>query len=154
MVQISDLWAQPKFFGIVADRIWHAFWRESGRPPAAIADRLREHLVPNPIPFTLVAHDRDRFLGTASVIACDVEIRPDLSPWIAALWVEAAERERGIGAALLERTTQAAFGLDLPRLYLCAAPRRRPFYEKRGWVLHEDNVPRSGMSILTRRRMR
>ena len=85
---ISDLRRYPAFFDTVADRIWRAWWEPSGHPLAYIASRLRENMEATPIPFALVAHDGERFLGTASVIESDLEERPQLTPWVAAVWVE------------------------------------------------------------------
>jgi GNAT superfamily N-acetyltransferase len=100
----------------------------------------------------LVVHAGGEFLGTASVIVSDEDARPNLSPWIAAVWVEPHARNRGVGAALVEHAAQAAFALGHDALYLGASTRRRSFYEKRGWRAHEEDVPRPGMAILTRGR--
>jgi hypothetical protein len=84
---ISDLRQCPAFFDTVADRIWRAWWEPGGYPLAHIATRLRENMADTPIPFALVAHDGERFLGTTSVIESDLEERPQLTPWVAAVWV-------------------------------------------------------------------
>ena len=85
-----------------------------------------------PIPFALVAHDGERFLGTSSVIASDLEERPQLTPWVAAVWVEEAARRRGVGAALVNRAAQDCFALGVVSVYLCARPRMTRFYEAAG----------------------
>lgn len=69
---ISDLRQFPEFFDIVAERIWQAWWKADGHPLDYISGRLRENLSDTPIPFALVAHDGETFLGTASVIASDL----------------------------------------------------------------------------------
>lgn len=89
---ISDLRRRPDFFDTVADRIWQQWWQVGCHPLRYISSRLRENIEPTPIPFALVAHDGDRFLGTASVIASDLEERPQLTPWVAAVWVEEKAR--------------------------------------------------------------
>jgi len=137
---ISDLRQWPKFFDTVADRIWQAWWQPNGYPLDYISTRLRENMEATPIPFALVAHDGERFLGTSSVIASDLEERPQLSPWIAAVWVEEDARRRGIGAALVNRAAQDCFALGVSRAYLCARPRMTVFYETLGWTVVERNV--------------
>jgi hypothetical protein len=77
---ISDLRQCPAFFDTVADRIWRAWWEPGGYPLAHVATRLRESMSDTPIPFALVAHDGERFLGTTSVIESDLEERPQLTP--------------------------------------------------------------------------
>nr|WP_246728474.1 GNAT family N-acetyltransferase [Microvirga terricola] len=111
---------------------------------------VRQSLGPDAIPTALVAHEGDRFLGTVSVIACDEESRPQYTPWIAALWVEPEARQRGIGAALVEKAAEMAFATGAERLYLLAGAHRRAFYEARGWAILEEDVPKPGMFILTR----
>ncbi len=148
MIEISDLRERPAFTDILADRIWHAFWQGSGVPLAALAARVRESLGEGPIPFALVAHEGDRFVGTASVIVADEPTRPDLAPWVAAVLVEPADRERGTATRLLAAATRRAFGVGVARLHLGCASARRPFYEARGWRLLEADVPRSGMHVL------
>lgn len=147
---ICDLRDEPQFFDIVAERIWTAFWQASGEPPAYIAGLLRESLGEAPIPTALVAHAGDAFLGTVSLIACDVDERPQLTPWVAALWVEPAARERGIGAELVEEAARRGFALGHRRLFLSASARMAPYYEKRGWRLHERGVPTPDLTILSR----
>jgi N-acetylglutamate synthase-like GNAT family acetyltransferase len=147
---ISDLRQRPEFFDTVADRIWQAWWQESGHPLAYISTRLRENMEVTPIPFALVAHDGEKFLGTASVIASDLEERPQLTPWVAAVWVEEAARRRGAGAALVNRAAQDCFALGITRAYLCARPRMSGFYERLGWTVTERKVGRHQMSIFIR----
>ena len=147
---ISDLRRRPEFFDTVADRIWRAWWQESGYPLASISTRLRENMAATPIPFALVAHDGNRFLGTASVIASDLEERPQLTPWVAAVWVEEAARRRGAGAALVNRAAQDCVALGILRAYLCARPRMSGFYEGLGWTVTERKVGRHQTSIFFR----
>jgi len=147
---ISDLRQCPKFFDTVADRIWQAWWQPNGYPLDYISTRLRENMEATPIPFALVAHDGEKFLGTSSVIASDLEERPQLTPWVAAVWVEEDARRRGIGAALVNRAAQDCFALGVSRAYLCARPRMTGFYEALGWTVVERNVGAHHLSVFIR----
>ena len=137
---ISDLRRQPAFFDTVADRIWRAWWKERGVPATYIIDRLRENMTPSPIPFALVAHRGDTFLGTASVIAADLDERPQYSPWVAAVWVDPKYRMREIGSDLVVRAAEETFALGFRRAYLCAPKERRRFYARLGWAPIEEDV--------------
>jgi hypothetical protein len=77
---ISDLRRRPEFFDLVADRIWQAWWKSHGHPLGYISGRLAENMTARTLPLALVAHDGDRFLGTASVIASDLDERPQFTP--------------------------------------------------------------------------
>ena len=147
---ISDLRQCPEFFDIVADRIWQAWWKAGGHPLDYISGRLRENMNATPIPFALVAHDGKSFLGTASVIASDLPERPQLTPWVAAVWVEAQARRRVVGSALLNRATRDCFALKVARAYLCARPRRTAFYQRLGWSSIERDVGPHHLSVFIR----
>lgn len=121
-----------------------------GHPLDTISGRLRENLNATPIPFALVAHDGKEFLGTASVIASDLADRPQLTPWVAAVWVEAQARRRGVGAALVNRAVLNCFALGVDRAYLCARPQRAGYYERLGWIPIEREVGQRRMSVLIR----
>jgi N-acetylglutamate synthase-like GNAT family acetyltransferase len=147
---ISDLRQCPEFFDTVAERIWRAWWQPGGHPLVYIQDRLRENLNGAPVPFALVAHEGNAFLGTASAIASDIPDRPQFTPWVAAVWVEPPARRRGIGAALVGRAAQGCFALGFARAYLCARPHRSGFYESLGWTAIERDVGPEQMNILIR----
>lgn len=147
---ISDLRQCPEFFATVAERIWRAWWEPAGDSLGYIETRLRENLNGSAIPFALVAHQGNEFLGTASAIASDVAKRPQFTPWIAAVWVEPHARRRGIGAALVSRAAQDCFALGFSRTYLCARAHRAGFYEKLGWTTIERHVGQNQLSVLIR----
>ena len=147
---ISDLRQCPEFFDTVAKRIWQAWWEANGTPLDYISGRLRENMEATPIPFALVAHDGATFLGTSSVIASDLAERPQLTPWVAAVWVEEQARRHGVGAALVDRAAQDCFALGVGRAWLCARPRMSGFYEGLGWTISERKVGPHQMSVFFR----
>src|SRR3954451_3033585 len=144
---ISDLRQRPEFFDTVADRIWRLSWKGAGTPLDYICGRLRENLDAEPIPIALVAHAGAEFLGTSSVIASDLEQRPQYTPWVAAVWVEPHARSRGVGSALVERAARDCFALGIGRAYLCARPALTAFYERLGWTPVERDIGRHGLTV-------
>jgi GNAT superfamily N-acetyltransferase len=144
---ISDLRARPEFFDAVADRIWRASWKENGTPLDYISGRLCENLNAEPIPIALVAHNGAEFLGTASVIVSDLEECPQLTPWVAAVWVDPHARSRGVGGALVQRAARDCFALGIARAYLCARPALTNFYERLGWIPVERDVGERGLTV-------
>lgn len=149
-VTISDLRQQPAFFDAVADRIWRTWWKERGFPADYIAGRLRENMNPSPIPFALVAHRDETFFGTASVIAADLEERPQYSPWVAAVWVEPKYRMQEIGSALVARAVSDVFALNFRRVYLCADKERRRFYTRQDWLPIEEDVGERHLTVFVK----
>lgn len=149
---ISDLRNVPHFAEIVAERIWRAFWKDDGHPFELLTGLVRMSLENGPIPTTFVAHEGERFLGTVSVIANDEEKRPQYTPWVAALWVEPEERRNGIGAALVDTSTEFAFGTGAARVYLLSRELRRAYYESLGWSVLEADILEPGLHVLIRER--
>jgi GNAT superfamily N-acetyltransferase len=147
---ISDLRQRPEFFDSVADCIWQAWWEPNGYPLAYIKERLAENMQDTPIPLALVSHDGGTFLGTASVIASDLDERPELTPWVAAVWVEEHARDHGVGAALVDAAARTCFKLGFARVYLCARPRMTGFYERLGWAVLERKVGANQLSVFAR----
>jgi GNAT superfamily N-acetyltransferase len=149
---VSDLRNRPEFFDTISSRVWHAWWKQRGFPLKSIADRLREHMDANPMPFALVAHDGPTFKGSTLVIDSDMDDRPQYSPWVAAVWVDAEYRKRGVGAALINHAAQAAFAVGIGRVFLCATRLNRDFYLKRAWTKIEEDVGEELLTVMVRDR--
>src|SRR5262245_29302470 len=79
------------------------------------------------IPTVFVAFEGLEFLGSAKLIVNDMDIRAELSPWLAGVFVVPQHRRRGIGAALVRRVVDEARDLAVPRLYLYT-PSAENFY--------------------------
>jgi len=92
------------------------------------------------VPFALVAELDGLPCGNALVIDNDEPAKPDLTPWLAALWVDEDVRGRGIAAALLEEAAERCRTLGVPRLHLTSRPALRDFYTGLGWIALEDEV--------------
>jgi GNAT superfamily N-acetyltransferase len=148
---ISDLRLAPQFFDTVADRIWRAWWEPRGLPLSYISERLEENLTAGLMPRAFVAHVDDVFAGTASVIASDLDERPQYTPWVAAVWTEPQFRSRQIGRQLVARAAQYVFDAGLPRVYLCARALRRSYYEEIGWTPIEEGVGEAQVTVFVRR---
>ena len=149
---ITDLGQAPEFFDAVADRIWRAWWQPNGVPLDYIVGRLRENMVPGPMPRAFVAHVDGIFAGTTSIIASDLDERPHYTPWIAAVWIEPAFRSRGLGRRLVDHAVDYGFSLGIPRVHLTARPARRSYYEELGWTPIEHGVGDLQMTVFARDR--
>jgi predicted N-acetyltransferase YhbS len=138
---IFDLRERPHHAAAVAERIWHAFWRHRGMPLAQIREglaRIRDS--ESGVPFALVAETNGRACGNALVIESDLSARPELTPWLAALWVDEGVRHRGIARALLDDGARRCTAVGVPRLYLISRPALQHFYTRLGWQVLEREV--------------
>lgn len=148
-MKILDLNNAAEFKPVVADRIWQAFWRPYGAALTDVETALADVLAGGAFPFSLVATDGDQFTGTVTAIASDLDARPLLSPWIAALWVEPDRRGQGIAEALVDAATARLFGKGMSPVYLCAKPHMRGFYQRLNWGLIEQDVGPDGLDVFT-----
>lgn len=129
---VTELRHRPDFAPAVADRVWRAWWEPKGSPLGPIADFVRGAAEGVSIPSALVAHDGDGYLGSALLIASDLDSRPQYAPWVAAVWVEPVHRRRGVGAALVGAGAALAGRMGFAPAYLCALPRHHGFYRALG----------------------
>lgn len=84
------------------------------------------------VPLTLVACDGDSVAGMVSLWECDCPLRPDLTPWVASLYVPPQARGHGIGTRLFDRIQAEAGRLGFARLYLMTQ-HSQAVYAAGGW---------------------
>jgi GNAT superfamily N-acetyltransferase len=143
---VSNLRERPEFFPTVAERIWDFSWRSEGVSLDHVSTGLRELIANESFPFGIVAHDGQRYLGSALGIVSDLDVRPQYTPWVAAVWVEPEYRGQNIGRLLVSSAEEACFKQGFQRVYLCARAARHDFYARQGWVPIERDV---GEKLLT-----
>lgn len=91
------------------------------------------------IPCTLLAQINHQAVGSASLVLNDLELRPELTPWLASVYVHTDFRQRGIATQLINACLEMAARLKIPRLYLFT-PEQKNFYAKRGWQFMESCI--------------
>ena len=77
-------------------------------------------------------------VGTASLIADDMSIRRELSPWLASVFVVPEYRGQGIASTLVRRVEAEATASGFERFYLYT-PDQQALYRRLGWQ-NEENV--------------
>ncbi len=109
---------------------WH--YREWAylRPGESVEERvsrLRESCGHREIPTVVIAFEDHTLIGSAMLVAHDMDTRMDLSPWLAGVFVVPDHRRHGAGAALVQRIIHEARGIGVERLYLYT-PSAERFY--------------------------
>ncbi len=126
---------------------------------ARIAYLTRQAANPGRIPATFIALEGNEPLGSASVVESDMDTHPELTPWLASVYVKPEARGRGVGRALVRRVMDEVAALGIARLYLFTED-ARGLYEQLGWheigaenfqgidvtIMAVDLVPGSGAS--------
>ncbi|KKC39878.1 hypothetical protein WH87_04340 [Devosia epidermidihirudinis] len=147
---IRNLRDAPEHTADVADRIWQAWWRPAGAALEDVNAALADVVAAEAFPFTLVSVTEGVFSGTVTAVASDLDARPDLGPWIAALWVEPDCRGQGIAEALAAAALERLVELGYDLVYLCAKPKMRAYYATRGWQVQEQDVGTDGLDVFVR----
>ena len=105
-------------------------------PVGERARLLREAAGRSAIPSVRIAVDGPRLVGSAALVAQDMDDRPHLTPWLAAVYVRPEDRRRGLASRLLNQIDQDAVALGVERYYLFTE-HEEAFYARRGWQLLE-----------------
>jgi GNAT superfamily N-acetyltransferase len=119
---------------------WH--WQEWGDTdplgsPAQWTHGLSERTLRDQIPTTYVAVEQRQPVGSVTLVEHDMEIRWDLSPWLAGVYVQPQSRRQGVGSELVRHAIQQVYHLGFPAFYLYTHAARL-FYERLGWEVLED----------------
>ena len=109
--------------------------------------RLQNHCGDEAIPTTFVACAGATPLGSASLVAHDMDTHPELSPWLASMYVAPEFRRQGIGSALVRRVGEEARKLGHQNCYLFT-PDRDAFYAQLGWRIHSREAYRGEIEIV------
>lgn len=112
--------------------------------------RLQERLHRDQLPLTLVAMEAEVAIGTVSLVPFDIETRPDLSPWLASLYVAPDLRRGGIGSALIVAVVREAERLGIDSLFLFTDS-SQALYAKHGWETVESCLYRNRAVVIMKR---
>lgn len=154
MLTISFLADCPAFLPTVSAWVFGE-WGEH-MPGLTVEDLTRVfsgHLNRDRIPLTLVAFWDGQPAGTASIYLHDMDIRPRLSPWLAAVYVAPHYRKQGIGSGLVKAIENMARRLQIERLYLFT-PDQEHFYDRLGWSMLERLEYRNQNVVVMEKLMR
>jgi len=131
-MQIVDLKNEPKHIPQLAK--WHHHEWSSLNPGRTLEQRIeymQSYLSDGLVPSTFIAKDTI-LMGSAAIIVSDMETKPELTPWLASVFVRPDCRNRGVGSLLVQHVMQQAHMAGIGQLYLFT-PDRASFYRRLGW---------------------
>jgi GNAT superfamily N-acetyltransferase len=91
------------------------------------------------LPVSFLAIVDDEPVGVARLVINDMESKPDISPWLASVYVTPQYRDRRIGSELCYQVIKEAYRLNFLNVYLFTPDRER-FYARQGWVVIERSL--------------
>ena len=108
-MQIELLADRPEFVSLLA--AWHQAEWASLRPGFTLEDRvakLRGACGRAQPPVVFVASEGERLLGSAMLLAQDMDTRPELTPWLGGVFTAPEVRGKGVARALIDAVAEAA----------------------------------------------
>jgi len=105
----------------------------------ARTERMRAACGKGAIPSVVVALEDSQLLGGALLIDSDMQLRPQLTPWLAGVYVKAEHRGRGIASQLVNRIVAEAAALSVQELYLYTDA-AQSLYARLGWEVVEELI--------------
>ena len=112
---------------------WRRYIEYRGRSFDDVVAGYRQRVNTDALPLAVVAiADNDAVIGTGALMDADLPLRPDLTPWLASIFVAPEHRGRGVASMIVERLVNEATRLDRKRLYLWTSS-AAPLYARLGW---------------------
>ena len=151
IISIVSTFDRPDFVPMVARWLWEAFWHDSGKPFEQLLDTVKaSSVVTGAMPWTFILLADGIPVGTASLVAHDLDERPDLTPWLAGVFVASHAREQGHAGYLISAVEQEAHSASISTLWLYTDKAER-IYARAGWHRVEI-VQHNGMPFVLMRR--
>ena len=132
MIVVDFLKNHPHLVDTVAQWIFDEWGHLTEPDPSIQLAKTRRRLSDDTIPLCLVALKGEQCVGTVSLYVDDLHARPDLTPWLAALYVDPNQRNQGVGSLLINRVLEVARGLGVHRLYLHTETAEE-YYRRKEW---------------------
>jgi len=150
---IVPLAQHPELVETVAGWLWGEWGKNMpGSTVATVASRLRMPAQDN-LPQTFVLLENGVPAATAGLVRDDLESRPDLSPWLADMFVPPAFRGRGHAVRLVRHVEQAAAAAGHATLWL-NTEHAAGLYAKLGWLERGPATHNGHFVMLMRRDLR
>ena len=97
-IKIENLAKHPEWIKVISQRYfdeWNHLEKE-GREMNTLMYRIEHSLKKNALPQMFVAVQNGKPIGMVSLMLTDLSTRPDISPWLAYLYVLPAYRKFGV----------------------------------------------------------
>jgi GNAT superfamily N-acetyltransferase len=111
---------------------WRSAYDRRGETFSDVLTAYRKRTNVDTLPLALVALHGEQLVGTVSLKIHDLDVRPDITPWLGGLFVIPEWRRHGVASTLINRALEEAQRLELKRLYLWTAS-AESLYQKLGW---------------------
>ncbi|MGH4121183.1 GNAT family N-acetyltransferase [Clostridium sp.] len=143
-IKIQNLLLYPQHIEMVANWIYQEFGK--GNP-----DRTLEYVINrfksrdlNKIPLSLIALIDNECVGVVSIFDNDLETRPELTPWLAGLYVNPNCRCKGVADKLITGVLEICKNINYNTVFL-RTEHTSDYYKKHGWTFVEYTTDENGL---------
>ncbi|HWX50460.1 MAG TPA: GNAT family N-acetyltransferase [Roseomonas sp.] len=151
-VEITTIAARPDLAPLVAGWLWEAFWREAGHGLAETRAAVEASVAQCGPPQTFVLLAAGEPVATASLVSGDLAAMPELTPWLAGLFVVPGARGQGHARRLIVRVEAAAREAGFTAIWLYTGE-AEGLYARAGWEVVERLPHGAGNLTLMRREL-
>ncbi len=142
---------QPDLVTVTGYWRWQGFFKEQGVDLQEVLRYERERASSREgIPLTFVLLEDSQPLGMVTLAEDDLDIRSNLNPWLADLYVAEPFRRRGHGLRLVQGLEAKAKEMGIARLWLFTAGAAM-LYAKAGWIAVETVARRRDTITIMKR---
>lgn len=137
-MELINLKDRPSILPEIAK--WHHDEWSQYNPNRTFEKRLKDYesyLNDESIPSMFCLMDKEVVLATCAIVACDMEGKENLFPWIASVYVSSNHRGKGLGKKIMQSMAELPVFKIHSKVYLYT-PDQVPFYQKLGWETVEE----------------
>lgn len=140
----------PQFVGACAAWAYGLWGIHTDITLQLAVERFRASARIDDIPMTLVASVENKPVGMVSLWANDFSSRPDLTPWLASLYVHPDYRGHGYAQALVKRVEEEARKQGYSWIHLVTG-QSESLYDRLGWSVLDRVMEPRGPAVLMRK---
>ena len=122
---------------IMSNWMYNWWGKKNGYSYDGIKCYMKHSMQRDRLPYTYGLFVNNKIIGMFQLTLEDLNVRPDIYPWLCNLYIDEEYRNKGYGRILLESIKEIAKSkLDFNELYLYT--KHRGLYEKFGWKYISD----------------
>ncbi len=138
-IQIVTTASRPDVIPAASAWLWEEWARHKGRTAAQVEARMASRKATAGPEQTFVVLEDGIPVATASLVHHDLDPRPELTPWLASVYVDPPFRGRGHAERLVRAVEDAARAGGVRRLWL-HSEHAVGLYAKLGWIADGPEV--------------
>ena len=131
-LSVTTVRERPDLLPVVAEWLWHQWWGRLGRTLEQTEAIYAECVAEIGAPQTFILLEGDKPVGTVTMARKDLEERPDLTPWLAGVFVVPERRGRGYFRILLAEFEKACRAASVETAWLFTNTAEH-VYLRTGW---------------------